>query len=394
MSKAPDHAERAHSILGASSAKRWMSCPGSVALALSIPDHDTTTVYAAEGTVAHELAELSLRENVDPIMYVGKRIDGIMVTKEMALAVGMYCDKVNALAQSCGVEPQLEVRFTLDRLDTPVDMFGTADCVVWDEEHSHLHVMDYKHGRGVVVEAEENQQLMYYALGAVLELGVRPDKITVWIVQPRAPHRDGVVRDYTFSWERMVEFRHELIDAANATQEPDAPLAVGDWCRFCPAQAVCPAQKEHALVLAQDMFEVEPHPDSLPAPDQLTDDDLTRVLDYAPMIESWFRACRAFVQEKLERHEEHPGYKLVAKRATRKWIDEMEAREVLREMGLEEHDLIETKTISPAQAEKLLRREGVEVPPSLYEKKSSGTTLAPDADPRPAAEDIFTADDS
>jgi hypothetical protein len=364
-----------------------MACPGSIGLSATIPEHDTTTVYAAEGTAAHELAEMSLREGVDPLMYVGKRIDGIGVTKEMALAVGMYVDKVQALAESCGAEPQLEVRFSLAKLrdpGPPVPMFGTADCVVYDEGRNHLHVMDYKHGRGIVVEAEENSQLMLYALGAVLQLGVKPDRITVWIVQPRAPHREGVVRDFTFSWERMIDFRHEL--------EADAPLAVGDHCRFCPAQAVCPAQKDYALVVAQDMFEVEPTPESLPAPDTLTVEDMNVVLDHAPMIESWLRACRAYVQEKLERGEDHPEWKLVAKRATRKWKDEAEAQEVLRDLGIEEHDLIETKTISPAQAEKLLRREGVEVPPHLIKKDSSGNTLAPDSDPRPAAEDLFTVE--
>jgi hypothetical protein len=373
-----------------------MACPGSIALSATIPDHDTTTVYAAEGTAAHELAEMSLREGVDPLMYVGKRIDGIGVTKEMALAVGMYVDKVNALAKSCNTEPQLEVRFSLARLKDPappVPMFGTADCVVYDEERNHIHVMDYKHGRGIVVEAEENSQLMLYALGAILQLGVKPDHITVWIVQPRAPHRDGVVRDYTFGWDRMKEFRHELLDAAWATQEPDAPLAVGDWCRFCPAQAICTAQKDYAVVVAQDLFEVDTP--SLPAPDALTEEDMNTVLEHAPMIESWFRACRAFVQEKLERGEEHPEWKLVAKRATRKWKDEAEAREVLRELGIEEHDLITTSTISPAQAEKLLRRDGVEVPPHLVEKKSSGNTLAPDSDPRDAVDavELFTVED-
>lgn len=393
MSDTPQHQDRAHSILGASKAKQWIKCPGSIALAEAMPEYDTTTAYAAEGTVAHELAELALREHVDPLMYVGKRIDGIRVTKEMALAVGMYVDKVNALAEGFGVEPQLEVRFSLDRLNPPVPMFGTGDCVIMDAKHNHMHVLDYKHGRGVVVEAEKNPQLMYYALGAVLELEVKPDKITTWIVQPRAEHRDGTVRDYTFTWEELVEFRHMLLDAARRTQEPDAPLAVGDWCRFCPAKALCPAQKEYAVTVAQDMFEVDAPPE-LPAPDMLTEDELTTVLDHANMIEGWFRACRAFVQEKLENGEEHTGYKLVPKRAQRKWKDEAEAQEVLRELGIEGHDLIVTSTISPAQAEKLLRREGVEVPPHLIVKESSGNTLAPDSDPRDAvdATELFTVE--
>ena len=313
--KTPDHENRAHSILGASSAKRWMMCPGSVALSELVPHDDTESFFAREGTAAHELCELALTEQLDPTMYVGKRIDGIPVTKEMALAVGMYCDKVNALTKSCGTEPQLEVRFSLGRLDPPVPMFGTGDCVVWAPLTDHLHVLDFKYGKGIVVEAEENPQLMYYALGAVLELKVKPKKITVWIIQPRAPHRDGVVRDYTFTWERLIEYRHELLAAAEATQQPDAELAVGDWCRYCPAHATCPAQERYALTVVQDAFAATTEP-FLPEPETLGEDELNVILEHAELIESWFRSVRKHVFAQLERGEGHEGWKLVAKRAT------------------------------------------------------------------------------
>ena len=105
----------APAILGASSAARWMNCPGSVQLAESLPEQDTTTKYAAEGTVAHALAELALRMGVDPVMYVGKKIDGMKGTMEMALAVGVYVDKVNTLSKSSNAEPKLEVQFSLER---------------------------------------------------------------------------------------------------------------------------------------------------------------------------------------------------------------------------------------------------------------------------------------
>lgn len=387
--KTPDHENRAHSILGASSAKRWMMCPGSVALSERVPHDDTESFFAREGTAAHELCELALTEQLDPTMYVGKRIDGIPVTKEMALAVGMYCDKVNALTKSCGTEPQLEVRFSLDRLDPPVPMFGTGDCVVWAPLTDHLHVLDFKYGKGIVVEAEENPQLMYYALGAVLELKVKPKKITVWIIQPRAPHRDGVVRDYTFTWERLIEYRHELLAAAEATQQPDAELAVGDWCRYCPAHATCPAQERYALTVVQDAFAATTEP-FLPLPEVLGEDELNVILEHAELIESWFRSVRKHVFAQLERGEGHKGWKLVAKRATRKWVDEADAATSLRDLGIDEDDLFSpAKLISPAQADKLLRRDGVEIPRGLFTKDSSGSTLAPDSDPRPEIDELF-----
>lgn len=391
------HSDRAHSILGASASSRWLNCPGSVALTEQVPERGDTK-YSAEGTVAHEVAELALREGVDPLMYVGKRIDGIMVTKEMALAVGMYVDKVNTLGQSVGVEPMIEVRFSLAKLGPPVDMFGTADCVVPDRERSHLHVLDYKHGQGVVVEAANNPQLMTYALGAVLALEERFNQITVWIVQPRAPHRDGVVREWTFSWDELVDFRKRLIAGAEACFEEDAPLAVGSWCRFCPASALCPAQKEHAVVTVQDAFVADAAPE-LPAPPTLTEEELAVVLEHADHIMDWLRSVQAYVrQQKEDGHVLVDSWKLIEKRANRAWSKEEEQVVAdLADVGLTPEDLYVKKLLSPAQVEKLLRREGHQIPDGLVERVVNGYNLVPSSDPRPEAVpsnvvEVFTAE--
>lgn len=391
------HSDREHSILGASSSHRWMNCPGSVALTEAMGEYDTTTRYAREGTVAHEVAEMALRSGLDPLVYVGKKIDGIKVTKEMALAVGVYVDKVRSMAESYGVEPLLEVRFNLDRLDPPVAMFGTADCVFPVKERRHIDVLDYKHGQGVVVEATNNPQLLTYGLGAVLELGWKPDTITVWIIQPRAPHPDGTVRDFTVTWDELVAFRHELMERAHACFDFNAPLVVGDWCRFCPASAVCPAQEEYAVEQIQTAFTAEPEP--LPEPDMLTDEQVELVLRSKDHITTWFRAVERYVREKLEQGEQRPGWKLVAKRANRKWAREpKEVQKQLRRLGLFKRDIYaEAPLLSPAQIEKLLRREGVDIPPDLITRESSGYNLVPEEDPRPQIiptqiADVFTAD--
>jgi hypothetical protein len=391
------HGDRAHSILGASSSKRWINCPGSVALTEAV-GKDTTTKYAAEGTVAHEVAEMALRSGLDPVVYVGKRIDGVKVTKEMALAVGVYVDKVRSMAASYGMEPLLEVQFSLAPLNPPVDMFGTADCVFPVKARKHLDVLDYKHGQGVVVEAEGNTQLLTYALGAVLEVGWKPETVTVWIIQPRAPHVDGTVREWTVTWEELVEFRHMLMEHAHACFQPDAPLTVGDWCRFCPASASCPAQQEYAVTVVQDAFVADEAP-QLPEPEMLSDEQINIVLEAAPHITSWFRAVERFVKKGLEAGHENPDWKLVAKRAQRTWLREDE--EVVKQLtglGLPESELWkEPELISPAQAEKLLRREGVDVPPDLVKKQSSGTNVVHMSDPRPQViptelGEVFNAD--
>ena len=391
------HSDRAHSILGASASSRWLNCPGSVGLSAQVPERGDTK-YTAEGTVAHEVAELALREGVDPLMYVGKRIDGVTVTKEMALAVGMYVDKVNTLAESVGVDPMIEVRFSLEKLGPPVDMFGTADCVVPDRERSHLHVLDYKHGQGVVVEATDNPQLMTYALGAVLHLEERFDQITVWIIQPRAPHRDGVVREWTFSWDELVDFRKRLIAGAEACFEEDAPLNVGSWCRFCPASALCPAQKENAVAAVQDAFvaDAEAH---LPQPETLTEEELQLVLDQAEHIMDWLRSVQTFVRrQKEDGRVLVDSWKLIEKRANRKWSkQDEEIVQELADVGLTPEDLFEQKLLSPAQVEKLLRREGHQIPEGLVEREVNGYNLVPSSDPRPEAvvaqiAEVFTAD--
>lgn len=387
------HSDRAHSILGASSSNRWLNCPGSIALAGMLPEPPGDTKYTREGTVAHEIAELALREGVDPLMYVGKRIDGVTVTKEMALAVGMYTDKVNVLSKSVGVEPMIEVRFSLARLNPPVDMFGTADCVIPDRERSHLHVLDYKHGQGVVVEATDNPQLLTYALGAVLHLEERFDQITVWIVQPRAPHRDGVVREWTVSWDELVDFRHRLLAGAEACFEPDAPLKVGSWCRFCPASAICPAQMEHAVATVQDAFVADAAP-ALPEPETLSEEDLQVVLDNAEHLMDWLRRVQDFVRgQKEEGRVLVDSWKLIEKRANRRWTKtEEEIVQELADVGLTPEDLYESKLLSPARVEALLRREGHQIPEGLVEREVNGYNLVPASDPRPEAIPTLIAD--
>lgn len=389
-----DHKARAHSILGASGAHRWMKCPGSVRLSQTIPEHDTETFYAREGTAAHELAEKCLTHKTDPAMYVGQKINRILVTTEMASAVGIFVDRVNTLSESIGSDPHIELRVSLEELDLPrapdgtdVDMFGTTDAAQWDELRGrHLHVLDYKHGQGIVVEAEGNPQLLYYALGTVLKLKVKPRKITMWIIQPRAPHPQGIVREWTIEWEELVQFKNDLMEAAYRTQELDAPLRAGSWCRFCPASAICPEQHANAVAVVGDAFaaDMEEHPPELPEPETLDDETVNLVLLEAPRIEDWFKACRDYASKRAARATPIPGWKLVAKKSPRRWVDEGSAGDHLKELGIDEDALYTKKLLSPRQAEIALRRSGVEIPASLITNESKGENLVVESDPRPA----------
>jgi len=373
-----------HARLGASSAHRWMKCAGAPRLESQMPD--TTSVYAIEGSAAHAVAESCLRNGTDPNDSVGGYIavggtdEAVLVTQEMADAVSVFVQYVRSLMAAPGAKYEFELRVSLADLKPPQPMYGTADAVVWQPEASGgtLIVADFKYGQGVLVEAENNPQLMYYALGAVLSFRVRPSQIVLAVVQPRAEHEDGPVRTATISWDDLVAFRRELMDAARAATEPDAPVGpVGDHCKFCRAKAICPAQRSTAVAVAQSEFDALPAAGP-PPPEALTQDQLVEVLSKAHYIEDWLASVREYAKRQLEQGKEVPGWKLVAKRATRRWADEAAAEAFLRKK-YRVADIFRKTLISPAQAEKL----GA-VPAELIVAKSSGYNLAPESNPRPA----------
>lgn len=367
---------KAHSELGASTAHRWLQCPGSVRMSRGMPAKSSR--YADEGTAAHEVAYRCLTKDLDPETFLGVTIEGVAVSDEMIDAVRVFISYVRGRIEE-GCEYGFEERFDLAPLHPPQPMFGTCDAWVWNPMTRVLEVIDLKYGTGVVVEVDENEQTMYYALGAVVRINRRPAVIRTTIVQPRAYHPDGAVRSWEFPWETLVAFKQRLFEGARKAQEPDAPIVPGEWCRFCPAAAVCPAQHRQAVEVAQQEFEVEPF--DLPKPATLSLEKIKLVLDKAPLIEAWFNEVRRFVEDRLAAGLPVPGYKLVPKRATRRWKDEEEAIAGLRLFGVAEDELYTRKLISPAQAEKKVPREALK---DLIVSESSGTKLVPDTDSRPA----------
>lgn len=372
-----------HAALGASKAHRWMECPGSVRLSEQVPEREPTE-YMLQGTAAHHVAETCLKtgDPADSLIDFEYKSDGtaIPITPEITSSVQLYLDCVR---EEAGDRPiGIEVTFDLDDLDPPAPMFGTADAVVWDEEEKHLKVFDYKHGKGYVVEVEDNPQLLYYALGAVLELEKKPEEVTVTIVQPRADHPDGPVRSHTYSWDELVEFKERLMRAAHEAAQLDAPIGpVGDHCKFCPAKAICPAQQEKALAVTRQEFAAPVDEQTMRPPETLTKEELARALEWAPIIEDWFREIRRHAQRDMEQGEEYEGFKLVKKRARRYWKDEEDARTWMQEHGISPD---RKKTRSPYQAEQAVKTKDVEVPEELWEKKSSGLKLVREDNPRPA----------
>ena len=370
----------AHSILGASSSHRWLNCPGSIRLSAGMPK--TSSKYADEGTAAHELAETCLRSGGTANSYLGKIITvnetAYEVTHEMADAVQLYLDVLSADYKSAGFNPVLaiEQRFHLDWLYD--GMFGTNDALV-GQPFGLLRVYDFKYGAGVAVDVTDNTQLMYYALGAAH--GETYDEVELVIVQPRAQHPDGPVRRQRMWVAELDRWADQvLLPGAEATEDPEAPTNAGEWCRFCPAMAICPAQKEVAVRSAQFAFQDKPQAPPMAA--SLAPSELRQILDKASMIEAWLESCREHARLLLEQGADPNdlGYKLVAGRASRKWIDEADAEKFLTTLDI---DPFEHKLKSPAQAEKALRGPAKKALEDMVQTVR-GVQLAPLSDKREA----------
>lgn len=381
-----DRPVREHCELSPSSAYRWMHCPGSVILSRDCPNRETE--YAREGTAAHRVAELSLTEGMEPTEYIGREIAGVPVTKDMAVNVQWYVDYVRSLMAD-GEPGWIERRFTLDKLNPPAPMYGTADFVHLAAD-GVLHVVDLKFGQGVVVEVADNPQLLYYALGAYSTMDlydrVRVKGIRITVVQPRAEHHDGIIRSCDVTVADLGQFASELLASAKLALAPGAALATGKHCRFCPALARCPRACEQALAVAQQEFGVLP-----PEPSTLTTAQVASALHTADSwLENWIHALRVYAQDALEAGVLIPGYKLVQKRPTRRWADEADAEKWCKSQRLRRSVVMDEKLKSVAEIEKILGKGTI--PERLVRKESSGTTLAPESDPRPAVNQLSGAE--
>jgi hypothetical protein len=351
-----------------------------VSLCRGIPNKSSE--YAIEGTTAHALAELALKKERDADFWVGLEIEGWEVTEEMAEAVQVYVDHIKNVLQE-GDDLRLEQRVTLERLGPPRPMFGTCDCLIYRRSEKKLFVYDYKHGAGVPVDVEGNKQLRYYALGALLSLDKDEpcETIVAGIIQPRANHPDGPVREDTFGAGDLLDFASELIEGVEKTLEPGAPLNPGSHCRFCSAAAVCPARRDQAFELAQVEFgEIVP---DIIDPRTMSIETVANLLSKADQIEDWIRSLRSHVLSELEAGNHVPGFKLVNKRASRVWNDQAKLIEWAESRGIHEDELFDKKVKSPAQLEKVVGKKNL--PTEFVSSVSSGVTLARADDKRPAA---------
>jgi hypothetical protein len=357
----------AHSnIVGGSTAKRVINCPGSVALVQKMPPKPSSK-YADEGTLLHHVIAAVLETGKPPEDFLGTFYNGVELTEDR-----LERKLLPALAALDEIDPDKLMEYDVEKVvgfgHVLPGVFGSADLVGRIGDRGIL--VDWKFGDGVAVEAEENPQALFYIAAALHTTTTAwafrdAAAIDVYIVQP--PY----VKKWTTDIARVRRFEAELVLAVRAAEQPDAPLKTGDHCRWCAAKSVCPlvtGAVERADRAALKTVNV---------------DDLAAALDKIEVLEGWIKDAREMAQTLLENGVDVPGYKLVAKRATRQWVDEAAALTALSEAGLNATELTELK--SPAQVEKVLKKHKIDMPEGLISSVSTGNTLANADDPRPAA---------
>lgn len=361
---------KAHALLSASSSHRWLNCNPSARLEQEFEDHETAA--AAEGTAAHALCEHKLRR---ALKMRSKKPISQYDCDEMDVYTDDYVSFVlEALAEArehCS-DPQVLIEQRLDFSCYVPDGFGTGDCLIIADKR--LHVIDFKYGLGVLVDAYQNPQMMLYALGALKIFDCLYDiqEVSMSIFQPR--------RENVSTWTISVP---ELMDWAENTLKPKADLAYkgegeyapGTWCQFCKAAVKCRARAEAKLDLAKYEFAKPP---------LLTDEEIQVILGKLDDLTRWANEIMAYAQEAAVVHgKEWSGFKVVESRTNRKYTDEEAVIEAATAAGY--RDIFKKTLIPITEMEKLMGKQLFKETIGPFVSKPPGKpTLVPVSDKRPA----------
>lgn len=390
------HSQRAHATLAPSSAHRWMICTGSIRLSAGVEDKGS--VFAAEGTAAHQLAEHCMDAGFDADRFHGFTVDtsgkhkpaigqfpadgktSFLVDSEMVDGVQTYLDTVRELANHAD---DFAIEQRMDMSDVVPGCYGTGDAVAYRSDLHRVSICDLKYGKGVPVDVEENEQLLTYALGVAQRYHNRGvEEVELIVVQPRAPHRNGPVRRWVTDVVTLYEHAMALRKAAKDVE--DNPVFVaGDHCKFCKAAGFCGALQDRVFeIIGANVVNGEIMGIEDPAARPFR--DWSKEQSDLNLINTWAKRREEFAHAEAMSGRMPPGAKLVGKRPTRKWKDEDAAVRAFAMLGVEDDVVFETKMRTPAAIEKELPKAQRDVIKELAESVSSGTVLAPLSDPRKA----------
>ena len=368
---------KTHARLSPSSAARWINCPGSVRISEGLPPAGSSP-YADEGTHAHMVAEIKLHKATGGISLrqygkaMGNAAESEYWCAEMDEATDFYAAAVLEELLAAGEEASLCIEQRIDFSRWVPDGFGTSDAVIVSPDA--ITVIDLKYGKGVKVEAQGNPQLRIYALGAwsMFEGLYDLEKVKTMIIQPRLDHisTEELPVSELLQWaDDVVAPRARM--AANGTDY----TACGDWCRWCPAKAVCRTRAEAQLELAAYDFR---------KPDLLTADDIADILGRAEDLQKWVADVQDYALQQALQGERYTGWKLVEGRAVRKYADELKVAETLKAAGIPEAALYERKLLGLTAMEKLVgKKKLTETLGELIVRPAGKPVLVPESDRRP-----------
>lgn len=383
--KLQKHSERDHALLAASAANRWLNCTPSAKLEDAEGPRESS-IYAEEGTLAHELGELYIRhdvlETIDDQVF-SDRFDEIMnnqlFSEEMLDVVPIYVDycteQFNA-AKANDAQSIMDVEQKLDLTEYVPESFGTADCVVIGG--NLIEVIDYKHGKGVPVYAEWNKQLMLYGLGALRKYDMLFDieEVRLTIVQPRINN----ISSWQISVKELIDWAEtELAPAAKLAFAGDGELKAGEWCKFCAVKNRCKALYQKNMELAKYDFQ---------KPALLNDEEIADILKKTPALIEWANSIQEYAQDKaINQGKVWPGFKLVEGISRRKWLDEDAVAEAIftKIPEASEDQVYDMKLKTITQIEKIFGKKTVaEQLSDVIVKPQGKPTLVPVSDKRPA----------
>lgn len=347
------HEERDHALLSASSAHRWLKCTKSARLEEQFPD--TTSEAAEEGTLAHKLAELRVRNYFSPVD-VSKRKLTFAIKKmkedplwddEMLVHTETYLDYIKQTALKLPSEPHVDVEKRVDYGLYAPEGFGTADCIL--TQGNTLYVIDFKYGKGVPVSAEENPQMMLYALGAYESCKILYpiERIHLAIVQPRLP--EGITE-----WEcplgELLEFGEYVKERAALAFVGDGEFAPGEkTCKFCGARKQCRARSDYNVKQAFDLGELPP---------LITNEEAGKRLLAMRDVAAYQKDLQEWALSECLAGKEVPGWKAVEGRRSRDWTDMDAAFEKLTKSGVVAEEILwEKKPLTLAQVEKTIGKK-------------------------------------
>lgn len=366
-----------HAVLSASSAHKWLICTPSVRLEEKF--ENLSSEYMKEGTLAHEIAEFQVKSYFLEPMTKKKKAEELLKFKdreffsdEMITHTETYLEYIKQQAMQTNSKPFITVEKKVDYSHIAPEGFGTADCIMITGET--LHIIDFKYGKGVKVEAEHNPQMMLYALGAIKEYGIFYDiqNVKMSIVQPRI--------DNISEWECAVNELNNWAETEVKLQAQKAFMGLGEFvpgehCKFCRARKECKARAEKFVPVIQNI--------KIANPNLLTNIDISNILKESVGLEDFLKDIKAGALDKILQGQDIPGWKAVEGKSNRVITDVDKAFEVLEQHGFEKDILYERKPLGLTALEKVVGKKRLTDTIGKYIEKPKGApTLAPENDKR------------